>query len=333
MNTFLGVDGGGTKTEFVLIDESGRVLSIHREGPAYHLETGMDALRAMLASGIRATLRQGQVPPEALTFAFLGLPAHGEDSRRQGLLDEAASPLLPRERFRCGNDMICGWAGALAGRDGINLVAGTGSIAYGEFAGRNARAGGWGEVFGDEGSAYWVAREALALFSRMSDGRAPQAPLYDLIRERFRLCSDLDLCAAAYGPPPMTRSELAGLAPIVARAAGAGDLQAQRVFEAAARELAALVHAVRDQLRPPPGLPMPVSYSGGMFQFGELILEPLRSAIGVNGRQYEFSAPKMTPGAGAALYAARLGGTPLAATAIAALTRQLAAARPGAASA
>ena len=83
---------------------------------------------------------------------------------------------LPRRRscpgrYRCGNDAVCGWAGALAGEDGINIVAGTGSIGYGEFEGRAARAGGWGELFSDEGSAHWIAREALSLFSRMSDGR------------------------------------------------------------------------------------------------------------------------------------------------------------------
>ena len=67
------------------------------------------------------------------------------------------------------------------------IVAGTGSIAYGEYAGRHARAGGWGDLFGDEGSAFWIAREGLRLFSRMSDGRAARGPLYDLLRERFEL--------------------------------------------------------------------------------------------------------------------------------------------------
>ena len=61
--TYLGVDGGGSKTEFVLIDESGRVLATRREGPAYHLETGVDALKAMLADGIHATLAHGAVAP------------------------------------------------------------------------------------------------------------------------------------------------------------------------------------------------------------------------------------------------------------------------------
>jgi N-acetylglucosamine kinase-like BadF-type ATPase len=323
VRTYLGVDGGGSKTEFVLIDESGRVLATRREGPAYHLETGVDALKAMLADGIQATLAQGSVSPADLTYAFLGLPAYGEDSRLLAILNRAASPILSQERYRCANDMVCGWAGALGGRDGINIVAGTGSIAYGEFGGRSARAGGWGELFSDEGSAYWVAREGLTLFSRMSDGRVEPGPLHRLIRDHFQLRGDLDLCAAVYGPPALTRSGIAGLAPIVAEAARAGDAQSRRLFDSAARELAALVDLVRDKLNVPHQQSLPVSYSGGMFQFGDLVLDPLRAALAGSDRAYEFIAPRLSPGGGAALYAAKLSGVPLTSSAVAELTRQL----------
>jgi N-acetylglucosamine kinase-like BadF-type ATPase len=323
MKTYLGVDGGGTKTDFLLIDESGRVLARQRAGSAYYLETGVDGLRTLLANGIAATLAEGSVTAENLGFAFFGLPAHGEDSRLLSVLDAAASPTLSSERYRCGNDMVCGWAGALAARDGINIVAGTGSIAYGEFAGRTARGGGWGELFSDEGSAYWLAREALGLFSRMSDGRAAKGPLYELLRGHFQLQDDLDICAAVYGPPPMTRSAIAALAPVVAQAARTGDAKAQGLFHAAALELAAVVDAVRDRLNVPRDHALPVSYSGGMFQFADLLMEPFRSALSGSGRGYEFTAPSLSPGAGAVLYAARLSGTPLSMSAIDELRRQL----------
>jgi N-acetylglucosamine kinase-like BadF-type ATPase len=326
---FLGIDGGGTKTDFLLIDESGRVLASHQAGPAYYLETGVDALEAMMATGIRSTLQHAAVNAEQVAYTFVGLPAYGEDSTLLARLDGIAARTLPAQRCRCGNDMVCGWAGALAGRDGINLVAGTGSIAYGEYAGRRARSGGFGELFSDEGSAYWVAREGLSQFSRMSDGRAPKGPLYAMIRERFALQGDLDLCAAIYGPPPLARSEIAALAPIVAHAANAGDAPARQVFERAARELAQLVHAVHDALDPPPAVSMPVSYSGGVFQFGELVLNPWQAALRAGPRAYEFVAPMMTPVAGAVLYAAKLGGTPLAPSAIAELARQCPPASPG----
>ncbi len=321
MRIFLGIDGGGTKTDFLLVDESGRVLASHRAGSAYYLETGIDALQRMLLTGIQATLREAAVSAAQVTFAFIGLPAHGEDSALLRRLDGIAAQVLPLERHRCGNDMVCGWAGALAGRDGINVVAGTGSIAYGEFESRCARAGGWGELFGDEGSAYWIAREALTLFSRMSDGRAPKAALYDLIRERFGLRADLDVCAAVYGPPPLSRSEIAALAPLAARAARTGDAAAHRLFERAAAELASIVHALRDRLGVPPQTPLPVSHSGGMFRLDGLLAPLFAAALKEGDRRYEFVAPRLPPSAGAALYAAKLARAALEPKSVAVLAR------------
>ena len=329
MKTFLGVDGGGTKTDFLLIDASGAVLASHRGGSAYYLELGLDALQAMMFAGIEATFQKAGIPAYELEYAFLGLPAYGEDRAMIPRLDGIAADVLPAGRFRCGNDVVCGWAGALAAGDGINIVAGTGSIAYGEFEGRGARAGGWGELFSDEGSAYWMAREGLRLFSRMSDGRAPKAALYDLVREHFHLAADLDVCAAVYGPPALTRSELAALAPLVAWAARLGDAGARRLFEQAALELAAVVHSVRDQLNVPSETLLPVSYSGGMFRLEGLLRPLLEAAVGADSRRYEFVAPRLSPVAGAALYAAKLAGAALSAQSVEKLARSAEGCVPG----
>ena len=316
VKTFLGVDGGGSKTGFFLIDERGTILATHDEGPAYYPEIGLDALHAMLARGMAATLARGGVTPAGLTQAFLGLPAYGEDSRLLARLDAMASPLLAPAQYHCGNDMVCGWAGTLACGDGINIVAGTGSIAYGEYAGRRARAGGWGEIFSDEGSAYWIAREGLNLFSRMSDGRAPRGLLHDILRAHFSLGNDLDLCAVIYGADQSWRSKLAQLARLIAQAAHGGDVQAQAIFETGARELAAVIQATRMQLGVPATTAVPVSYSGGMFSETVLLLEPMKRALAGGGNRYAFTAPRLPPGAGAALYAARSCGQPLDAAAV-----------------
>jgi hypothetical protein len=80
----------------------------------------------------------------------------------------------------------------------------------------------------------------------------------------------------------------------------------------------------------PHQLSLPVSYSGGMFQFGDLVLDPLRAALAGRDRGYEFIAPRLSPGGGAALYAAKLSGVPLKSSAVAELTRQLGGAGSGA---
>ena len=325
MNAFLGVDGGGTETEFLIVDEAGRILAAHRSGSAYYPEIGLDALQALIEEGINAVFEQASMSAAEITFACVGLPAYGEDRAVTDRLNGIASGVLPAGRYRCVNDMVSGWAGALGCRDGINVVASTGSIAYGEFAGRTARAGGWGELFSDEGSSYWVVCKALTLFSRMSDGRADKGPLYELMRTHFRVREDLDVCAAVYGPPPMTRSQIAGLAAIATRAYRAGDIAVQSLFVAAAQELAAIVHAVRRHLAIPPQTSLPVSYSGSMFRPGSVLTPIFEDLLHSDERTYVFTLPQASPCAGTVLYAAKLAGMPLTPAAVGQLSGRRAA--------
>src|SRR5512138_112415 len=153
---FLGVDGGGTKTSYVVVDADGLVRARSLGPSVSHLAKGFARATDVLIDGIDATLRKAGLAPAELTYAFLGLPSYGEDSATTAQMDSMPSRLLDAARYRCGNDMICSWAGSLACTDGISVIAGTGSMAYGEYAGRQARCGGWGELIGDEGSAYWI---------------------------------------------------------------------------------------------------------------------------------------------------------------------------------
>jgi N-acetylglucosamine kinase-like BadF-type ATPase len=316
---FLGVDGGGTKTAFALIDSAGRVLASHQESSAYHVEVGLAGLAAMLTSGCDALFGAAGVTASDVSFAFFGLPAYGEDRHVQQQLDALPRAVLGHGRYLCGNDMMCSWAGSLACEDGISVIAGTGSMAYGEFAGRSARAGGWGELFSDEGSAHWIARAGLALFSRMSDGRAPRGPLYQLVRERLALQDDLDLCQVVYGELKGERSRIAALSRLVSEAAAQGDSQARLIIDAAAAELVALVDAVRAALGVADGQGIAVSYTGGLFGADGPLHTPFATALATRGAAYRLGQPCLAPVLGAALYAARSAGTPLSAAALARL--------------
>jgi len=323
---YLGIDGGGSKTAFALIDDAGRLRATHEASSIYYHEVGLDAVAATLRDGIAATLAKGRATPQELSFSFFGLPAYGEDKRLQAQLDALPGELLGHQRYRCGNDMICSWAGSLACHDGISVIAGTGSMAYGSYQGRGARVGGWGELFSDEGSAYWIAREGLTLFSRMSDGRTAKGPLHGLMRRHFALEDDLDLCAAIYGGGMTDRSKLAKLALLVGEAAAAGDQQARAIFNAAALELAEIIKAVGAQLGVPDGTSLPVSYSGGVFNSGELVLAPFRAALAKaddNGAAYRLQTPVLPPVIGAAIHAAQLTGVVFSAAALAALAGQV----------
>lgn len=309
---FLGVDGGGTKTAFALIDRQGQVLARNEQSSAYYLEVGMEGAADVLARGCAGLFATAGVTASDVAFAFFGLPAYGEDRVVQPQLDALPRAVLGHGRYLCDNDMVCSWAGSLACADGISVIAGTGSMAYGRIRGQGARAGGWGELFSDEGSAYWIARAGLALFSRMSDGRAPRGPLHGLMRTRLALQDDLDLCQVVYGELKGERSKVAALSRLVSEAAALGDAQAAAIIESAALEVAALVDAVRGQLGVDPGTEVTVSYSGGLFGVEGPLRAPFARVLAASSAgAYRLLAPRLPPVLGAAVYAAHQVGIPL----------------------
>lgn len=303
---YLGVDGGGTKTRFALIDGDATLLEEAELGTTYHPHVGLDGVHAILSEGVNRVLAAAGRTRDDIGYAFFGLPAYGEDSKATPVLHAFPAAILGHDRYACDNDMVCGWAGSLACADGINIVAGTGSIGYGQRRGVAARAGGWGEAFSDEGSAYWIAMRGLNAFSRMSDGRLPKGPLHSTLIAHLHLDNDLDICAHVYGGKGYARGELAQLSRQVEAAAQAGDAVAVDIFRDAGQELASVCDALRCTLQFDVDESVPVSYSGGAFSAGELLLSPLRSALSAASSRFELRPPLYPPHYGAALYAARI---------------------------
>jgi N-acetylglucosamine kinase-like BadF-type ATPase len=320
---YLGVDGGGTKTALVLIDSDGTIRATHIAPGSYYVSIGVDALAAVLANAVGALLTKAAVRPDAVDFAFFGLPAYGEDSSLLDTLSRLPLQFMRADAFLCGNDMVCGWAGSLLCRDGISIVAGTGSICYGERHGVAARCGGWGELFSDEGSAYWIACRALNLFSRMSDGRQARGALYDLVRQSLNLTDDLDLCAHVFSRLGGDRSRIAQLSKLVTHAARLGDGDCIAIIGDAAAELALLVDATRRQLGFAAAEAVTVSYSGGVFEHaGAQLVEFFTARLKKYSAGYQVGEPILPPAIGAALYAAKRHGRPLSSAAIERLRAQ-----------
>lgn len=307
---FLGVDGGGSKTAYVVLDGSGRVVAEVTGPSCYYFGSGIELVERVLGEGLASVSAESGIAPDGFAHAFFGLPGYGEVGADVPRLQAIVRKVLGHDRFGCDNDMVGGWAGALAGRDGINVVAGTGSIAYGEHLGLAHRAGGWSELFGDEGSAYWVAVRGLNAFSRMSDGRLPHGPLHALLAARAGIGGDLDLIGTVMDRWGGRRAEIAALAPVVVEAADAGDTAALAILEQAGRELVALVEACRTRLGYGEGESVETSYSGGMFS-APTFRAAFTRALEAAGPAYRLRAPAYGPGVGSALYALRLHGAPL----------------------
>jgi N-acetylglucosamine kinase-like BadF-type ATPase len=302
---FLGVDGGGTKTRFALL-EGDALLAEATLGTTYHPDVGIDGVRSVLAGGIAEVLGKVRADAAQIAHAFFGLPAYGEDSAITPALTALPRAVLGHDRYTVDNDMVCGWAGSLGCEDGINIVAGTGSIGYGQRCGASARAGGWGEHFSDEGSAYWIAMQGLNVYSRMSDGRLAKGPLHRLINEALNLRNDLDLCAHVYGANALSRGELAQFSQTVSKAAAQGDAAATEIFRRAGGELAQIADALRQKLGYAPGEAVKLSYSGGAFAAGDVLMKPFGDALRATGAAFELRQPAHEPHIGAAMYAARL---------------------------
>lgn len=315
MAIYLGVDGGGSKTAFALVDSAGRVLARATAPSSYYFNEGFDVVERVLAQGVSQVCVDSGIQPVDIDAAFFGLPGYGEASADIPRLDAVPQHVLGHDRYSCDNDMVCGWAGSLAGEDGINVISGTGSMTYGERDGVGRRVGGWGELFGDEGSAYWVAAQGLNVFSRMSDGRLSRGPLYELLRDRLQITSDLDVVSLVIDTWHGNRGSIASLATTVCSAAQADDLVCRRILEAAATELVTLIDTTRLLVGFTEADVVPVSYSGGMFSdkaFRRLFLD----ALGALPAKYDLRRPRLDPALGAALYAAKHSGHPLNADAV-----------------
>lgn len=279
---FLGIDAGGTKAQFALCDETGRVLYTARQPALTLSHSGEAGMRAALSKGMADALRAVQVPgepPAGLSAVCVGMPCWGESTVGDKTIARIVQECFADIPHVICNDVQVAWAGSLAMQPGINMVAGTGAIAFGMDAhGNTARCGGWGQFFSDEGSGHWLGLKLLELFCKQSDGRIPQrGALYDLVRDHFHIDRDFDIADIAIHDYLPNRDRMAGLQMLLLEAARAGDQSAIACYRQAGRELALNVRSIQARLDFAGGAR--VSYSGGIFQVGALVMEPFEEAL------------------------------------------------------
>jgi N-acetylglucosamine kinase-like BadF-type ATPase len=268
MKYFLGVDGGQSGTTAVIGDETGHVLGIGEAGPCNHagaaegrtkLERAVTA--SMAAACVAAKLDAGSIRFAAACFGMSG----GPDDKRKILANT-----LRTDRLIVTTDAEIALAGATESGQGIIVIAGTGSIAYGRNnEGRSARAGGWGYVFGDEGGAFDIVRQALRASLRMEEGWGPATSLRSALIEATAGADANDALHRFY-TPEWPRSRVASLAPLMDQAADNGDLVALQIIHDAAMHLATLAGSVRGQLWLKRA-PVDIAYVGGVFESRRLL--------------------------------------------------------------
>lgn len=236
MRGLIGIDGGGTKTEFVLIDETGRSLnSIVLEGSNPNIH-GMDQAVDVIRRGIDF-LRPGEMK---VMGVFLGGAGLGGGNNAD-LMRTALRKVYPDLNVDCGTD-ICNVVACCSQPDNcIAAISGTGCVVYANHEGQLRRVGGAGYLFERCGSGYDMGREAITAALRARDGIAPRTLLTELVEEKLG-GSAWDFIHDLY---KQDVSYIASFSPLVSQAAGEGDRVAQDILDQGSEHLIKEIHMAR----------------------------------------------------------------------------------------
>src|SRR5437667_8723732 len=236
----LGVEGGGTKTAWILVERSGDELNILDQGTLpssnFRLATP-DRLRAIFSE-----------LPKQINRAGVFLAGCGTAEDRHSLSNLCAE-IWPSVKILTGSDRDSGLAAALGHADGIVVNAGSGSSVTGRRGDKIEKAGGWGHILGDAGGGYFLVIQALRLILREYDRHRGEAAFTAKILRALSLNNLDELIRWAQTADKM---DIAMLASVVFEAAAGGDARVMEIIEEGARVLCEYTEAVASSLHPPP---------------------------------------------------------------------------------
>jgi len=290
MEYYLVADGGGTKTEYLLFDQTGGTLAYFRTAGAN--ATFLDRAKVMqtVRDGISGCLNRAAVSRVSGMMLFIpGFELCIDDFRED----------MRRPDIGLAADFWNAFYGALAMPYGIAALVGTGSFAVG--VGRRGQhyiAGGWGPLFGDEGSGYHIGRLCLETVARLYDEGKGGSLLETMLLEEMGIEEVPQLRAAAYAQE-FTREKIAALSLLTEKAALAGDEAAQALIARAASSLADTVTLVYNRLEEDD---LTVSLTGGVVKMGALYTAPFLASLKKLAPGLTYRQPRYDPLTGAALW-------------------------------
>ena len=264
----LGLDIGGSKTQ-ALRAEDGIIVQEAMAGSANVASVGSDEAGRQLDVILE---RLGAKDIRAVCAGAAGVDTPAGEAQLRDLLAQR----LPNARIRVVHDsqLILAAAGVL---DGIAVISGTGSVAWGRRADQHARAGGWGYLLGDEGSGYWVACEAVRRTLARIDRGEPTDRLGQQLAADCGLQSTEQLLDHFYTQPD--RRYWAGRARVVFELADSGDPVSTQIVESAAASLTELAVAVAGRL----GSSGPVVLAGGLAVHQPALQKAVRRRLAERG--------------------------------------------------
>ncbi len=224
MKYFIGIDGGGTKTKGVLVDENLNIINEGIGGPsnflAFEITDVVNSILELLSNLTNDT----NISLNDVQSILIGTAGAGrrDDAERlkNALLKKAKENYLNINNFSVESDARIALEGAFTGKPGSILIAGTGSIMFGKDLQNNIhRVGGFGRILGDEGSGFHIGRAGLSALAKSFDGRSNVTLLTKLVKENFNISDSTQLINAVY----KSNFDIPQIAPLVIEAAEKND--------------------------------------------------------------------------------------------------------------
>jgi N-acetylglucosamine kinase-like BadF-type ATPase len=308
MAFYLGIDGGGSKTEALVTDGEGAACGRGQAGGSNHLRVGIETATRNIERAVNIALVESGIAIRQIEYAYCGIAGSDHPEHHERVV-ESLRTFFPRGNFIVDTDARIALTGAVGFGSGIVIIAGTGSVAFGRNErGQECRAGGWGPTLGDEGSGYAIGRDGLAAVLRAHDGRGKATQLTEILCREHGMCDPPDLPRFIYASTTHA-DDIARFSRLVMETAANGDAVAREIVDRAGRDLADCVLAVARRLSITND-GFPVAYVGGAFKSGDQLLGPMRNAIAADAPRAELITPHHTPAEGAAMMAIRAAAAP-----------------------
>src|ERR1041384_1863945 len=299
MPLYLGIDAGGTKTDCA-VSNGAELLGQSTGASAKLARVGKEKGRENLQSVIRQACEAAQVAPNEIQHVCIGM-AGASLAEAVNWAQQTIRELIPDSTIYVAGDHVIAHRAAFGTSPGVLVISGTGSIAFGRNqSGETARAGGWGPNVSDEGSAFWVGREAVTAALHAFDFGESNG-LLATIADCWKVAPEEVIRLANSSEPRFP--ELAG--PVVS-AAEQGDASARAITDRAGRALAGLASAVINRLWPDGGI-VPVALAGGVLQGSPLVRQAFREVMKTEQPQAAVSFAFVRPVLGALEIAAQRG--------------------------
>lgn len=293
----VGIDGGGTSTEFVLCDFKGRVKNRVQLGPSNPNDIGFEKSYDVLKNGLSELLNPWGGLSARIDGMFAGLSGGTVGSNRERFRT-FFQILLPNARCENGSDAENAITLGLEEKDGITLISGTGSVAFFQRNGRIGRVGGWGYLFDRAGGGYNIGHDGIYAALLAYDGLGPTT----LLTKKLEAAIGMPVHEALPDFYRRGKQYIASFAPVVFAACEEGDPAAVEIINHTAAYLSELLLAAYKRLE---GSSKTVALVGGIFKRSDIMLPFMKNKLKVD---FDFIIPSFPPIFGAVWKAAKIAG-------------------------